>query len=232
MFILRETFCAESNSESFCIKITLGSFRIKITTCRMGCVSISGDPCAITNYCMNSYLVLQVTRAYIQQTAFSLCFQRSWLVETGLGLTDSRFWLVGPCCLALVGLLHTSSWNASMSFHVQGEVVRPEWISFKDKSSGIIFWMNSDLSCGSSFFYKFLSMRNVSMIDVLKDLLNWRAHKWHLNGFWPEKKYLSNTKCHKMTFLVGFSYINILLWQNNLSLLKLYVVWQFSQIVT
>ena len=97
MFILRETFCAESNSESFCIKITLGSFRIKITTCRMGCVSISGDPCAITNYCMNSYLVLQVTRAYIQQTAFSLCFQRSWLVETGLGLTDSRFWLVGSC---------------------------------------------------------------------------------------------------------------------------------------
>ena len=110
-----------------------------------------------------------------------------------------------------------------MSFHVQGEVVRPEWISFKDKSSGIIFWMNSDLSCGSSFFYKFLSMRNVSMIEVLKDLLNWRAHKWHLNGFWPEKKYLSNTKCHKMTFFVGFSYINILLFSNR------YIKWRLKQ---
>ena len=121
----------------------------------------------------------------------------------------------GPCCLALVGLLHTSSWNASMSFHVQGEVVRPEWISFKDKSSGIIFWMNSDLSCGSSFFYKFLSMRNVSMIEVLKDLLNWRAHKWHLNGFWPEKKYFIGTNfffptvsslalCHRNGHIHGY----------------------------
>ena len=77
---------------------TLSAVSVSKLRCRMGCGSISsGDPCAITNYCMNSYLVLQVTRAYIQQTAFSLCFQRSWLVETGLGLTDSRFWLVGSC---------------------------------------------------------------------------------------------------------------------------------------
>ena len=61
------------------------------------------------------------------------------------------------------------------------------------------------------------------MIEVLKDLLNWRAHKWHLNGFWPEKKYLSNTKCHKMTFFVGFSYINILLFSNR------YIKWRLKQ---
>ena len=154
-------------------------------------VSISGDPCAITNYCMNSYLVLQVATAIRQlQAGFSLCFPRSWLVETGLGLTGSLFWLVerGPCLslLSCIGqiIAHNSSACSSMSFHVEGEVVRPERISFKDKSSGIIFWENSNLSSGENpHFEKSGGWRK------WLNLLNWRAHKWHLNGFWPEKQW-------------------------------------------
>ena len=75
-------------------------------------VSLSGDPCAITNYCMNSYLVLQVTTAYTSKlVAFK---EADWLRLVWDRLALSSDWLrVGraSCCLALVRLLHTIPQN-------------------------------------------------------------------------------------------------------------------------
>ena len=68
----------------------------------MGCGSISsGDPCAITNYCMNSYLVLQVATAWARELASRFAFQEAdwlrmfwdWLVLASDWLRDARVFL-------------------------------------------------------------------------------------------------------------------------------------------
>ena len=93
-------------------------------------------------------------------------------------LRDSRALL---SCIGQV-IAHNSSVVASMSFHVQGEVVRPARINFKDKSTVIVFGVNSNFK------------PEMGWMKEKADLLNCRAHKWHLNGFWPEKKKLFKFK--------------------------------------
>ena len=81
---------------------TLSAVSISKLRCRMGCGSISsGDPCAITNYCMNSYLVLQVATAWARELASRFAFQEAdwlrmcwdWLVLASDWLRDARVFL-------------------------------------------------------------------------------------------------------------------------------------------
>ena len=72
---------------------------------------IWGSLCSITNYCMNSYLVLQVTTAYARANWF-LALLSLKLIGWDWFRTGWLSLLIGwetplPCCLALVRLLHT-----------------------------------------------------------------------------------------------------------------------------
>ena len=64
--------------------------------------------------------------------------EADWLGLVWNWLTLASDWLRDAIALlSCIGqvIAHNSSVVASMSFHVQGEVVRPERISFKEKSS-------------------------------------------------------------------------------------------------
>ena len=158
MFIWRETFCAKGTFEGFPRQKHFWQF-LSYQNYVVGWdarLSISGDPCAITNYCMNSYLVLQVTmQQYASYKLVSRLFASfleadwwrllwDWLALSSDWLREVLVWSLLSCIGQVIA--HDSSVCSSMSFHVEGEMVRPGRISFKSKSTGIIFWENSNLS--------------------------------------------------------------------------------------
>ena len=144
---------------------------------------IWGSLCSITNYCMNSYLVLQVTTAYASKLVSRFAFQEAdWL-----GPTDSRFWLVERRQGLVV--LHWSGYCTQfLSLPQCLFMCRERWSDLQGLVSNTSLALLS-LGKNSNFSQRKF---DTCLLDGWgkADLLNCRAHKWHLNGFWPEKKKL------------------------------------------